>query len=145
VRLLSFAAYRRQVVEDPPFGERASEALYRSFGVHEIAHAIADENFSMSRVPWLSQEYIAAVAQLATMEPALRSRILARYHLEAFHTTASMSTLYYQLDPSAFAIKSYLHFMALDDQGAFLRGLLSGEIELGDDEDWLARLNRLTR
>ncbi len=139
VRLLSYEAYRQLVVEDPPFGMPSSEALYRSFGVHEIAHAIADENFRISSVPWLSQEYIAAVAQLATMEPRLRASILARYHLEAFHTTASMSTLYYQLDPSAFAIKAYLHFIALDDQGAFLRKLLSGAIRLGDDEDWLAR------
>jgi len=138
VKLLSFDSYRRQVVKDPPFDSPASEALYQSFGVHEIAHAIADRNFRVFPVPWLSQEYIAAVAQFAMMEPGLRNRILARYRLKAFKTTESMSILYYQLDPSAFAIKAYLHFLALDDQEAFLRDLLSGAVILGDDEDWLA-------
>jgi len=139
VKLLSYDGYRRQVVKDPPFESPASEALYQSFGVHEIAHAIADRNFRVYPVPWLSQEYIAAVAQLAMMEPGLRDRILAHYRLKAFKTTESMSTLYYQLDPSAFAIKAYLHFLALEDQEAFLRDLLSGAVILGNDEDWLAR------
>jgi len=138
VKLLSFGAYRRQVAKDSPFGAPASRALYQSFGVHEIAHAIADKNFRIYPVPWLAQEYIAAVAQFATMEPGLRSRILERYRLKGFRTTESMSSIYYQLDPSAFAIKAYLHFTALDDPGAFLQDLLSGEILLGDDDDWLA-------
>ncbi len=138
VRLLSFETYRRQINDDPPFGAPVSEDLYRSFGVHEIAHAIADKNFSISQVPRLSQEYIAAVVQVSTMDPELRSSILRHYQLEAFDTTASMSILYFQLNPSAFAIKAYLHFMALDDQGAFLRNLFSGETLLGDDDDWLA-------
>lgn len=138
VELLSFDAYKRKVVKNPPFGSPASRELYQSFGVHEIAHAIADKNFRVLPVPWLAQEYIAAVAQFATMESGLRSRILKRYHLKAFKTTESMSSIYYQLDPSAFAVKAYLHFLTLDDPGGFLHDLLSGAIQLGDDEDWLA-------
>lgn len=136
VKLLSFSAYRRRYAKKQPFRSPVSRALYRSFGVHEIAHAIADENFRVSPVPWLTQEYIAAVAQFATMESALRSRILERYRLSAFDTPESMSSIYYQLDPSAFAVKSYLHFLRLEDPGRFLRDLLSGAILLGGDEDW---------
>ena len=136
VKLLSFGAFQGQYDDYRTFRVPVSRALYRSFGVHEIAHAVADDNFQVSPVPWLAQEYIAAVVQFATMDPALRSRILERYHLSGFDTPASISSIYYQLDPGAFAIKSYLHYIGLEDPRAFLHDLLSGTLLLGDDEFW---------
>ena len=138
VELLSLDDYRRRYPERRFFKTPMNRALYRSFGVHEIAHAMADKQFQITPVPWLAQEYIAAVIQFATMEPLLRGRILDRYGLKAFETTEAMSSLYYQLDPAAFAVKAYLHFRGLEDQEAFLKDLFSGRILLGDDEDWLA-------
>jgi hypothetical protein len=136
VKMLSFDAYRLEFSGKRPFRSPVSQALYTSFGVHEIAHAIADENFQMSPVPWVAQEYIAAVAQFSTMDPVLRNRILGRYRLTAFDTPESMSSIYYQLDPGAFAIKAYLHYLALEDQQSFLQDLLSGAIVLGSYDDW---------
>lgn len=136
VNMLSFEAYRRENAGKRPFRSPVNQALYISFGVHEIAHAIADENFRVSPVPWLAQEYIGAVAQFATMDPDLRNRILKRYRLTAFDTPESMSSIYYQLDPGAFAIKAYLHYDALEDPQTFLQDLLTGSIVLGGYDDW---------
>ena len=136
VKLLSFDAFKGQYGDYQTFRVPVSRALYQSFGVHEIAHAVADENFRVSPVPWLAQEYIAAVVQFATMDPELRIRILGRYTLSGFDAPASISSIYYQLDPGAFAIKSYLHYIGLEDPRAFLRGLLSGTLLLGDDDFW---------
>ena len=134
--LLSFGAFKVRYDAYQTFRVPASRALYQSFGVHEIAHAVADETFRVSPVPWLAQEYIAAVVQFATMDPELRTRILERYNLSGFETPASISSIYYQLDPGAFAIKSYLHYIRLEDPRTFLRDLLSGTLLLGDDDFW---------
>lgn len=108
------------------FGLPMDEALYQSVVVHELAHAIADQNFAYENPPVVIQEYIAYVTQLATMEPATRQRILAARDLPAYSHLDEMSYLYYAMDPCGFAVKAYRHFRSLDDPGKFLRDLLSG-------------------
>lgn len=128
ISLLGYERVRARNGGDTLFGLSMDKALYRSVVVHEVAHAIADQNAEARPMPLVVQEYLAYVAQLSTMAPDLRERILSRYQLAAFLDLDEMSSTYYALDPSGFGIKAFRHFLSREDRGRLLRGLLSGEI-----------------
>ncbi len=134
--ILSFEAARVASRDDPPFGIAMNEHLYRSFVVHELAHAIAHPSFEVGRPSVEAQEYIAYSAQLATMHPPLRRAILHHYRLEAFASESEITELYYAFDPAAFGVKAYLHFDALLDTQAFYRRLLTGEFQRRQRGRW---------
>jgi hypothetical protein len=126
IDLLTSAAARRLCRLQSPFGLPMDAPLYTSFVVHEVAHAIADQNFAIRPVSQVVHEYIAYAAQLTMLPAAQRSEILQRYTVAAFDNIDDMSSTYHALDPSAFGVKVYRHYQALPDKGAFIRELLSG-------------------
>ena len=128
ITLLAYESIRAQNERDSLFGLPMDRALYRTVVVHELAHAIADQHFKVRPVPLVVQEYLAYVAQLSTMAPDLRHRVLSEYPVPAYRHLDEMSSTYYALDPSGFGVKVYRHFRSLDDPGRFLRDLLSGAI-----------------
>jgi hypothetical protein len=103
-------------------------ALYESVVVHEVSHAIIEQNLTTRPTSRVIHEYIAYAAQLSSMVPDLRQDILRRYRQPGYADVDEMSWVYYQLDPSGFGVKVYRHFRALSDPTAFLQGLLSGAI-----------------
>lgn len=108
------------------FGEKMSRELYRSFIAHEVAHAIAQNNFRIPHPSVAAHEYIAYLVQLATMEQALRNRILGRFNHEPFTGDQEISELFFALGPEIFAIKSYRHFAKSGNGDAFIQRLLNG-------------------
>lgn len=138
VDLLSLARARRLCERISPFGMAMDEELYTSFVAHEVAHAIAEQNFAEGRSSPLAHEYLGYVVQLATMDADTRMEILRRYEMPAFGAMDELSLVYYHLDPHAFGVKAYRHFRRLADPVGFIRGLLSGRVRLGSgpDEPW---------
>lgn len=134
VELLTFEQAKRQSIKDTLFGMQMDEPLYVSVVVHEIAHAIAGQNFEIRPAPLVAQEYIAYAAQLSTMEPGMRSKILQQYDLAAYGGIEEMSSTYYGLNPSGFGIKAFRHYQSLPGRSQFLRGLLTGVIRPMDLE-----------
>ena len=126
IDLLTPAAARHRCRLQSPFGLPMDEPLYTSFVVHEVAHAIADQNFAIRPVSQVAQEYIAYAAQLTMLPAAQRCEILQRYTVAAFDDIGEMSSTYHALDPSAFGVKVFRHYQSLTDKGAFIRELLSG-------------------
>ena len=61
--------------------------------------------------------------------PGKRSSILRRYTVEAFSEIDEMSMTYYALDPSAFAVKAYRHYLTLSDPAQFLADLLADAVK----------------
>jgi hypothetical protein len=137
VRLIGLAQAGHQVPENTLFGLPLNATLYQSVVVHELAHAVANQHFADSRPSLVAQEYIAYAAQLSTMEPATRQRILTSNKLPPYKSIDEMSSIYYAMNPNGFGIKAYLHFVSLDDPGRFLRRLLAGDIQPADSEDVL--------
>jgi len=131
VRFLSFKQAVAQCEKQSPFRTPMDEALYTSFATHEIAHAIVEQHIKPASNRRIAHEYIAYVAQIATMPAEKRLAILQNYDISAFEGPENMSLIYYGLDPNAFGVKSYKHFQKLPDQTAFLRALLSGKIRTG--------------
>lgn len=137
VDILSYDGLRHLMGKRQPFGMPMSEEMYISFSVHEFAHAVAEQNFSYHHDSLLVHEYLAYVTQLATMDEALRASILQRYDVPGFSDIGEMSPIYYQLDPNAFGVKAYKHYIGLENPVEFLRKLLSGEIRpSGASVEW---------
>jgi hypothetical protein len=112
------------------FREPYSDELFVSVVAHEATHALIDPQMTRKRDRPVAHEYIAYVVQLASLAAATRERILARLDLAGFADASEINPLIYAMSPDAFAIKAWRHHVALDDGGAFIRGLLSGAVRL---------------
>ena len=134
VELLTFEHAKYQTSKDSLFGMQMDEPLYMSVVVHEIAHAIAGQNFEFRPASLVAQEYIAYAAQLSSMEPGMRSQILQQYDVPAFEDIDEMSSTYYALNPSGFGVKAFRHYQTLPGPGQFIQGLLSGAIR--PESEW---------
>ena len=109
----------------PAFGVPMSTALWRSYVVHELAHAAAERHFAPRARSLVASEYIAAVAQLATLPENARHAILDQYaDTEAYERPREISELYYFMDPCRFAVKCYLHYLQPGNGDAFIRRVL---------------------
>ncbi|MDH3638499.1 MAG: hypothetical protein OES09_08535 [Gammaproteobacteria bacterium] len=126
IKVLSYKICQELAVDKPPFKIPMSPALHKSFIVHELAHAIAHDNFEITKPSLGAHEYIAYTVQLAVMETTLREQILDRYTVDAFTDESEITSLYLELSPASFAVKSYKHLMNLPDPTSFYRRLLSG-------------------
>lgn len=109
-------------------GTRPSPALYRSFLVHEFAHALAIR--INPNLPVAKQEYIAYVTQISTLPAAVRDELLDRFAGRGFDSPARVTALNLALMGPRFGIACYrLHTMYPDlfrpmlenDEGALRR------------------------
>jgi len=109
----------------PAFGVPMGPALWRSYVVHELAHAAAERHFAPRARSLVASEYIAAVAQLATLPEGERRIILEQYvDTEPYARPREISELYYFMDPGRFAVKCYLHYLQPGNGDAFIRRVL---------------------
>lgn len=93
------------------FGVPMNPAVWRSYVVHELAHAAAHQNFRTGVPVGAASEYIASVAQLATMRSDMREIIIRNYsELSGFEKTGEITYGYYLLDPNRFSVNAYLHY-----------------------------------
>jgi hypothetical protein len=123
--VLRYEAAAKQLPERPAFGVPMSPDLYRSFIVHEIAHAIADPNF-VRRPLAPAHEYIAYTTQLATMPDELRNAILRNVDTDGYEHLKEVGDMLLMMDPNRFAVKSYLHFIEPQNGAAAFEQLLTG-------------------
>lgn len=108
------------------FGVPVDRALYRSLVSHEVAHVVADFNFTIAKPSIQAKEYIAYITQFSIMEPFQRERILSLYPCEAFEGDWKMSTTIYMLDCMAFGVRAYRHFLQLPNGHDYLHAILNG-------------------
>jgi len=127
IEVLSYAECLKTPERKSGFRVPMSRDLHRSFVVHEVAHAILESNLGPNPPP-LAQEYVAYVAQFATMEPDLRSEILARYDVTPFERDSQINANLYMMDPSAFGVMSYLHYQLPGNGRAFMGRVLHREV-----------------
>ena len=128
IQILPFDAAVRASHERPPaFGVTMTRELWGSYIAHEMAHAAAESRFSPGTPRITAGEYIAAVVELMVLTDATRDSILASYRdLSGWGSATEINSTWYFINPSAFAVKSYRHFVALppNDQHQFIERLL---------------------
>lgn len=131
IYVLNFEAARLAAGELGMYGEPMDRDLHRSIVVHEVAHLVAIRNLSDELPPVAALEYIAYVTQFATMPSAVRNRILVNNPSEGFAENWQINSFNLSFEPKLFAVRAYRHFMQAQNGAAFLKGLLSGEIQVG--------------
>lgn len=110
------------------FGQPADDELYRSAAAHELAHAVIGCQPRLQPLPVPAHEYAAYVAMFATMQPALRERILARYPGRGFDHTLQINSLVYTADPLRFAVDAWRQYQRRHDRNDWLRSVIAGEV-----------------
>lgn len=108
-----------------PFRMSMCHAMWQSFIAHEVAHAVAQANFRVSKPQLEAHEYIAYVVQIATLPEALRQQLLVEFDSQAFQHERQISQIFLQLAPEVFAVKAYRHYLAQPDPEAFFQRLLN--------------------
>lgn len=107
------------------FGLEMTRSLWHSYVAHELAHAAAASRFAAGVTTFTASEYIAAVVQLSVLPEPLRQELLANYDgLEGFDAKTEINSTYYFIDPCAFAVKSYLHYLRPENGPGFIALLL---------------------
>lgn len=121
ILILSYAAFKKR---SHPFKIPFDQSLYRAITSHEIAHAIAFQNFK-EQPSSLGLEYIAYVTFFATLNPAQRTEILGHYPYDA--AWQSYAVILYLGDPLEFGAHAYQHFLRQKSGESFFFKILAGE------------------
>ncbi len=127
ILILEFNAARKaaEQVSSQPLMAAMNRPLWRSYVVHELTHAAVHASCGQVCPDRAAHEYIAAVAQIASLPEHLRTEILGSYSkLDGFFNKAEISEIYYALNPSQFMVKSYLNFIKPGNGHRFVRSLL---------------------
>jgi hypothetical protein len=99
--------------------------LWRSYVAHELTHAAIHAACGRACPDRAAHEYIAAVAQMASLPPSVRAAILGGHPgLEGFREPAEISEIYYALSPAKFMVKSYRHYLRPGNGRPFIQTLL---------------------
>ena len=128
ILVTSIDGQRAMAMEKPIFGVPYDLALFRSVVAHEVAHAIADDNFQVTEPTRLAHEYIAYIVQLATMPPRLRQQVLDHHPVPGFETEVEINPMIYGLNPDVFAVKAYRHYFKPGVGVAFMQTLLHRDL-----------------
>lgn len=102
--------------------------LYRSAAAHEMAHAVVACQGDPMALPVPAHEYAAYVVMFATMDPGLRSDVLARIAGRGFDNPQQINTLVYLSDPLQFAADAWRHYLKRRDKAAWLRDVIAGRV-----------------
>jgi hypothetical protein len=111
-----------------PFGLEMNRILHQGVIGHEVAHAVAAQNFGMSQPSLLAQEYIAHVTQLAILPPDVREKILVRFPGGGLRPAAASNLMLLAMDPGRFAALAYRHYSQPGNGVAFFQRVLSGNV-----------------
>lgn len=102
--------------------------LYRSAAAHEMAHAVIACHSGPGDLPVPAHEYAAYVVMFATMDPALRDDVLARFAGRGFDNVLQINTIVYLADPLQFAADAWRHYLKRRDRAAWLRDVIAGRV-----------------
>jgi hypothetical protein len=102
--------------------------LYRAAAAHEMAHAVVGCHASPGRLPTAAHEYVAYVAMFATMDPAVRTRLLGKFQGRGFSSTLQINDITHIADPNQFAVDAWRHYLGRRDRAAWLREVVAGNV-----------------
>ncbi len=124
IRVLSLTNFLAACKDDPPFPCPTTAEVYRSFVVHEVIHAVTHAALAGRAVRRLQMEYLAYVAQLASLPDELREELIETSGVEGFEREEEMSAFFYFSNPNLYGIKAYMHYRRPETGDAYLRKIL---------------------
>jgi hypothetical protein len=109
------------------YGEFFDRVHYGGAIAHEIAHAVFHHHsLNMSPGP-APQEYLAHAVQLASLPKARRDEIITRMDSTSWESGDAISDVYMALEPTGFAVKSYMHLTTTENPLIFIDILLKSK------------------
>ncbi|MBR9885172.1 MAG: hypothetical protein GYB21_16635 [Oceanospirillales bacterium] len=125
ISLMSKSAMEAQTVPPMMYGQPFDAVHYRGAVAHEIAHALFHQNSPHSRLSNAAQEYLAHATQMAVLPADVRAQVILAADVGTWESGDSISEVYMAMAPEKFAVKSYLHFVSLQNPDAFIQTLLN--------------------
>ena len=123
IQVLSMQACKKTFGNNVVFGQPIDRELYRSIIIHEIAHALFWNNMGNKFIAREIHEYFAYTIQLALLDESHRNEIIYSNNVPAYSNRSEFSEEYYLLSPTKFAVKSYLHFVSINEDWSYLLSL----------------------
>ena len=124
IQVLSMEACKKTFEKQLVLDQEIDKELYRSIIIHELAHALFWENMGKNVTAREIHEYFAYIIQLALLDEYHRDKIIVSSGVPAFLNRSEISEDYYLLNPTRFAVKSYLHFMKVKEGWPYLQSLV---------------------
>lgn len=127
IELMSYESILNRHRAPVMYNESFDRIHYGGAIAHEIAHAVFHHHsLNMSPGP-APQEYLAHAVQLASLPKEKRDKIIARMDVASWEPGDAISDIYMAIEPTGFAVKSYLHLTTTDNQRAFIDTLLTSK------------------
>lgn len=123
IQVLSMQACIKTFGNNVVFGQEIDRELYRSIIIHEIAHALFWKNMGNKFIAREIHEYFAYTIQLALLDESHRNEIIFSNNAPAYSNRSELSEEYYLLSPAKFAVKSYLHFVSINEDWPYMLSL----------------------
>jgi hypothetical protein len=114
------------LIKETPYAALPRRAFYRSLIVHEVVHAVVDQNLKRAASTHAAYEYPAYALQIESLAPEHRDIFLSSFDQTALRSDALFNDPVLFLDPYLFAARAYSHFKRSLDGCAYLNGLLEG-------------------
>ena len=127
IQLMSYSAIISNTQSPQMYDQPFDMEHYQGAIAHEITHAIFQHNSRKieDQLTNATQEYLAHSTQLGVLSADRRQEIIAANDVGAWESGDSISEIYMGLNPTGFAVKSYLHLTQLQDPQPFITILLN--------------------
>ena len=127
IELMSFPAIMSKNQSPQMYDQPFDSEHYQGAIAHEITHAVFQHNVVNidNHYANATQEYLAHSAQLGVLSADRRQEIITASNVGPWESGDSIGIAYMGLNPTGFAVKSYLHLTQLQDPQPFIRILLN--------------------
>ena len=127
ITLMSYQAILLGTLNPQMYRQPFDSQHYRGAIAHEVAHAVFHHNSSnvKDQLTNATQEYLAHATQLAVLTETRRAEIISGSDIGPWESGDSISEIYMGLDPTGFAIKSYLHLTTTKNPHEFINIILN--------------------
>jgi len=127
IQLMSYHAITSNNQSPQMYDQPFDVEHYQGAIAHEITHAVFQHNSRNieDQLTNATQEYLAHSTQLGVLTTERRRKIIDANDVGPWESGDSISDIYMALNPTGFAVKSYLHLTQLEDPQPFIKILLN--------------------
>jgi hypothetical protein len=126
IQLVSLPSILTNIPAPQMYDQPFDREHYHGAIAHEIAHAVFQHNTGeiKEQLTNAAQEYLAHATQLGVLSAERRHAIIKAGKVGPWQAGDSIGVTYMGLNPTGFAVKSYLHLTQMVDPQPFIEHLL---------------------
>lgn len=128
IKIVGPASLRNVLSDKNPFYVLSSNEYFESIVVHEVSHAIFDQNTEGRGLAEF--EYVAYAMQFLSLSGTSRKRVISQIPENEVVDLAELNDFLAASAPIRFGAKAWVHFSKSDNGCAFVTSLVSGRLRL---------------